>query len=265
MKKVKLILLVLIGVLLTGTGANADDPDQFVELPTPVPVIDLSEVYIPPFANDTLGWDNFIMADNLGTECTTFTVTLYGYSGEEVYSGDYDVDCLDRTSIDLNSLEVDAQCGKITYACSQLNFRLARINPEGGITEYVLNNALYSYLGFFYNDLDSSIEWKGLALSNLGGTYSIVTLTVIGGGEELDSVNVMVGPNQTIDEFHDTFFADIELSEIDAITALSSTYSISGIVMSGGSSSSTIITPAPEIKKTDRTNPDEPDDPPVFE
>lgn len=254
MKATKLLLPALIyGLLATGT-VFADCSD-LVDGCVPIPVIESFTVFIPPVANDTLGWENYLQAVNVGSYSASFTVVLYGYAGEEIYSQLYDTGALSSLRVDLNTLAADVQSGKITYSATEINFMLIRNNPEGGMIQTPLNDTLHSYLGFYYPDLDASVEWKGFALTNFGDTYSIVTLTLIGDGVKLDTANIMVSPHQTLEAFHDTFFAGIDPADIHAITALSSTQTLTGIALSGGDLSFTLVTPASRITKTIKTDP----------
>jgi len=204
------------------------------------------EVYIPHITGGYSDWVDYLQTDNTSSASASFTLILYDSTGTVVYNALHSLDALSRskTIIDLKALSgaADAQCGKITYSDPGLQFRLSQENLlGGGVAEFRLTDELNDDLGFFFSDFSVNTEWKGIAMSNIGAEEGTVTLSAVGDGSVLESVDVSIGAYQKILGLYETWFPDIDFDSLDAIVTTSTTGTTCGIAISGNDANSLLL------------------------
>jgi len=193
-------------------------------------------VYIPHITGGASDWNEYIQADNLSDTEAWFTLTLYGTSGEVLYSANHSVGAYNKTVIEPKDIDDDAMSGKITYSESKLNFRTTQENNlGGGVAEFRLTDELSSSLGFYFSDEVPTIGWKGMALTNFSAATAYVRLTVLGNGGISGIYDLTIGPLQKIVGFHYTWFPLVDFSNAQVITATETVGNVclSGVAISG--------------------------------
>ncbi len=213
---------------LTGSGVRTEDYYH--------------TVYLPHITGGAGDWNELLQADNLSSETVTFTLILFGSAGETLHSADYSVNAYDKLEIYPKTINGNAMSGKITYTESKLSFRTTQENLNGGgIAEFHLSGNLNSSLYFFFTEDISSIEWKGLALTNFSDSATDVTLMALGNGTPYWSTTVNVGPNQKIIGTYETWFPMLNLSQVQVVFANSTSASLSGVAISGDLTNSVLL------------------------
>ncbi|MFH1155613.1 MAG: FG-GAP repeat protein [Pseudomonadota bacterium] len=205
-------------------------------------IIDLTQyaltVYIPHITGDVDEWVDYLQTDNLGQVQATYSLTLYGEDGIEVYSGILSVEGLSKTAIQLKTLTgaAGAMTGKITYSEPRLNFRLSqRHTVGGGVAQFHLNGTLSSRLGLFFSDFMPSLKEKGLALANFGTFPCQVTLEAIGNGTVNSSTTADIGPNEKFIAIYQMLFSGLESSQVQAIRVTGDSATLTGLVLTSES------------------------------
>lgn len=195
-------------------------------------------VYIPHVTGPEYGWIDYLQADNLSSSSASYTLTLYGEGGTEIYSGVQTVPALSKTALQLKSVDAaaaNALAGKITYDEAKLNFRLSQqYTPGGGVTQFQLTDTLSSSLGFFFSDFLETLDTKGLALTNFGTTTAEVTLEAIGNGAVNGSISVSIAPNEKFINTYANLF-NLAASDVQVIRATSTSATLAGVVVTSES------------------------------
>ncbi len=203
-------------------------------------------VYIPHITGGASDWNEYIQVDNLSSAAASFTLTLYGSSGETLYSANSSVAALDKTILYPKSINSGAMSGMITYSEPKLNFRTTQENNiGGGVAEFRLTDDLGDALGFYFSDVVSSIGWKGMALTNFSDTTAYVSLTVYGDGGIAGIVNVSIGPKQKIVGLYGDWFPLVDFTQVQVIKAESTVPTaapgFSGVAISGDLTNSLLL------------------------
>lgn len=200
------------------------------------------DLYIPHLTTGEADWSDHLEVDNTGPTSAEFTLTLYDATGAEVYEQAHSVPSLGESVSALKDLAPSARCGRIGTESNRLFFRVAHRNTlSGGVAEFALSEELGSGLGFFFSDVSPSVSWKGIALANLSDEPLSVTLYALGGGRILDHAGVSLGAYQKTHGVHSQWFPGIALSDIRKIVAVSASWALSGIAISGNADSSQLL------------------------
>ncbi len=200
------------------------------------------EVYIPHITAGAADWVDYLQADFLGSGTSGFTLTLYGTSGEILYSANQTVDAQDKTIIDLKALNSNAMCGEITYSDPNLSFRLTQENLYGGgVAEFRLTSSLEDTIGFFFSDVVTSIAWKGFALTNFRDVSVSVTLSIMGNGMTYGTQSVTIGSKQKIVGLYTDWFPTVDFTQAQVITATTFNQGLSGVAISGDTTNSLLL------------------------
>lgn len=231
MKQFRVILGVVLIILVMNSVAMAAD------------------VFMPHLTGGFDEWEDFLTVDNVGLVPANVTVTLFDDTGNQVYNGSHAVTSLGESVIDLKQLSSTAQSGKVTYTGENLHFRLSLLNIDsGGVAEFFLGFQS-SVLAFFFSDFESVVAWKGIALANYGAVNADVTLYAIGGGQVLDTADIVVPAYSKTSGVHSTWFSSLAMTEVKKIIAVSSVATLGGIaIASNASSSSMLFTPAVRLE-----------------
>jgi hypothetical protein len=110
---------------------------------------------------------------------------------------------------------------------------------NGGVAEFKTIDTLNSSIGHYFSDFVSFVEWKGVAIANMGTTSAEVTLYALGrsiqgsGGAILGTFALVIPPKDKIVGFHSAWFSSVELSQIESIVAVTSSQSLCGITIVG--------------------------------
>ncbi|MFH1152433.1 MAG: hypothetical protein V1793_01340 [Pseudomonadota bacterium] len=200
------------------------------------------QAYISHITNGYAEWRDFLQVDNTGSAATQIQVILYGENGSQVYSGVHNTPAGTRSLIDLKALSTDVMTGMVTFSSQDLLIRQSQENTYGGgITEFILPQSLGSTLGFFYSDFTDSLTFDGLALTNFNQSAVTVTLTAMGSGGALDSVQILLGPNQKTIGNHDAWFPGIDSGDLQWIRAESTGANLAGVALTGNWSGSLMV------------------------
>ena len=201
-----------------------------------------AEVYLPHVTGGADNWKDYLQVDNNKLITASFTLTLYS-DGESVYEGSFDVPGLGESVIKLKELSTTAQCGKIKYSDSGLNFRLSYENTtSGGIAEFKLTDTANSALGFYFSDFSTAITAKSLAIANLNSTIAKGKLYAIGEGSILGTADLNnIDPYSKISGSHNSWFPNIALSRIKKIIVISTGTSLCGITINSNTDSSLLV------------------------
>ena len=214
------------------------------------------EIYIPHIAGSK--WNTVLLVDNNGLSNSTYGLTLYNASGRQVYhSGNMTAALSSQQAIDIKSLSGTAVTGIIDCDSEDVSFRLAYEHiAGGGLSEFLLPEKSYPYLGFYFSDFSQNVTWKGLALGNVNASDATVNLYAYGDGSLLEINRITLGPYERVAGPHTTWFPSVPFSRIDKIIAVS-TSNLCGLSMSGNASSSLLLfTPGvgPIIRTAAETN-----------
>ncbi|MFH1155361.1 MAG: hypothetical protein V1793_16250, partial [Pseudomonadota bacterium] len=200
------------------------------------------QAYISHITNGYAEWHDFLQVDNTGTAEAQIQVILYGENGAQVYSGVHNTPAGARSLIDLKTLSSDARTGMVSFGSPDLLIRQSQENTYGGgITEFILPQGLGSALGFFYSDFTESLAYNGLALTNFSQSAITVTLTAMGSGGALDSVQILIGPKQKTIGTHDAWFPGIAAKDLQWIRAESAGAILAGVALTGNWSGSLMV------------------------
>lgn len=197
-------------------------------------------VYLPHISGPVAGWIDYLQADNLGMTSASYTLTLYGAGGVQIYSGVQAVPARSKVALQIKNLQPgtteNALAGKITYEDSGLNFRLSQhYTTGGGVAQFGLTDTLSSKLGFFFSDFMPTLNTKGLALTNFGATAVTVTLEAVGNGSVTPaSTTVTINPNEKFIKTYEDLF-NLSVSDVQVITASTSSPTLAGVVVTSES------------------------------
>ena len=166
------------------------------------------EVYIPHITGGYGDWTDYLEADNSNADNVTFDLILLA-QGSVVYYGTFSVPGLSERVIDLKSLTSTAQCGIVGYDHTELNFRLAYDNLNGGgVAEFQLTSELNNLPSFYFSDFNPNMSWKGIALANVDRETNSVDLYAVGSGGILGLNSFTMGPGTRVLGTHNHFFPD---------------------------------------------------------
>ncbi len=206
--------------------------------------------YIPHITGGEPNWTDYLQVNNNAPSAASFTLALYN-NGTQVYSQVLSVGGLSRSLIDLKGLNPNAETGIITYTEPGLVFRVSYQSASGGLAEFKTIDALGTEIGLYFSDFTTFVQWKGLAVANMGTTSAQVTLYALGGssqgsgGSVLGSQTVTVAPRDKAVGVHSAWFSSVPLSQIESIIAVTDSASICGIAICGDSALSRLLfTPA---------------------
>jgi hypothetical protein len=73
------------------------------------------DTYIPHITTGANDWTDYLQVNNNASSPATFTLTLYGSTGAEIYSQSHSVGGRSRSQIQLKALNSSAASGKINY------------------------------------------------------------------------------------------------------------------------------------------------------
>jgi plastocyanin len=205
--------------------------------------------YIPHITSGENNWTDYLQINNNTPSAASFTVNLYS-NGIQIYSQVLSVGGLSRSQIELKALNPNAETGIITYTEPGLVFRVSYKNTGGGVAEFRTIDTLGSDIGFCFSDFTTFVQWKGLAIANMGTTPENVTLYAIGGsvqgsgGSILGTHTETIAPKDKIVGVHSVWFS-VDLSQIESIVAVTGSPSLCGIAISGETAlSRPLFTPA---------------------
>ncbi|MFH1154298.1 MAG: FG-GAP repeat protein [Pseudomonadota bacterium] len=191
-------------------------------------------VYLPHITGGANEWIDLLQVDNLSLSQASYTLTLFGADGTEVYSTNLLVGSLSKTTVDLKNLSAgsaDAMTGKVSYTEPKLNFRLSQeYTTGGGIAQFNLTGTLSARLGLYFSDFKPTLNSKGLALANFGTSTAEVTLEAIGNGGVNEVVTVSIDPNEKLVRVYQALF-DLEISYVESIRATTSSPTLAGVVL----------------------------------
>ncbi|MHB9096651.1 MAG: hypothetical protein ACYC5X_02395 [Syntrophales bacterium] len=205
------------------------------------------ETYIPHITTGANEWTDYLQANNNASSTATFTLTLYGSTGAQVYSQSHSVGGRSRSQIELKALNSSAATGKITYTETGLVFRVSYASLSGGVAEFKTIDTLGSNIGFYFSDFTSLVQWKGMAIANMGTTNADVTFYALGGGTILQTQTETIAPNAKLlgNNFNLSWLSGLALSQIESIIAVAGSSSLCGIAISGDTVLSRLLfTPA---------------------
>lgn len=203
-------------------------------------------VYIPHMTSGYSDWIDYLEVDNTSLASVTFTLTLYN-EGTQVHQGTYTVGIMGELLLDLKTLQTGsaetstATCGRIEYSEEKLNFRLAFENAAGGLAEFRLSDELSGAQAFYFSTFTNTVEWKGVAIANMGSTTASVTLYAFGGGTFRGWKTVSIDGNSRLVGTYGTWFDDVSLNEITKIVAVTTSPYLTGIVISGNLANSNLL------------------------
>jgi len=150
------------------------------------------ETYIPQITGGSADWTDYLQVNNNAPSTATFTLTLYGSTGAQIYSQSHSVGGHSRSQIELKALNSSAATGEITYTEAGLVFRVSYESMAGGVAEFKTIDTLGSNIGFYFSDFTTLVQWKGSAIANMGSSPADVTLYAIGGGSILGTHTMMI-------------------------------------------------------------------------
>lgn len=205
------------------------------------------DTYIPHITTGANDWTDYLQVNNNASSTATFTLTLYGSTGAQVYSQSHSVGGQSRSQIELKALNSSAATGKITYTETGLVFRVSYESLSGGVAEFKTIDTLGSNIGFYFSDFSSLVQWKGVAIANMGTTNANVTFYVLGGGSVLQTHTETIGPKAKLvgNNFNWSWLSGLNLSQIESIIAVADSSSLCGIAISGDTVNSRLLfTPA---------------------
>lgn len=206
--------------------------------------------YIPHITGGEPNWTDYLQVNNNAHSAASFTLALYN-NGTQVYSQVLSIGGLSRSLIDLKALNPDAETAMITYTESGLVFRVSYQSSSGGLAEFRTIDGLGSDIGLYFSDFTALVQWKGLAIANMGSTPAEATLYALGkssqgsGGSVLGSQTVTIPARDKIVGVHSTWFGTVPLSQVESIVAVTGAPSLCGIAICGDSTLSRLLfTPA---------------------
>jgi hypothetical protein len=205
------------------------------------------DTYIPQITTGANYWTDYLQVNNNASSTATFTLTLYGSTGAQIYSQPHSVGGRNRSQIELKALNSSAATGKITYTETGLVFRVSYESQDGGVAEFKTIDSLGSNIGFYFSDFSSLVQWKGVAIANMGTTNTNVTFYVLGGGSILESHTETIAPKAKLvgNDFNLSWLSGLNLSQIESIIAVADSSSLCGIAISGDTVNSRLLfTPA---------------------
>jgi plastocyanin len=211
------------------------------------------DTYIPHITAGANDWTDYLQVNNNASSTTTFTLTLYGSTGAQVYSQSQSVGGRSRSQIQLKALNSSAASGRITYTETGLVFRVSYENLGGGVAEFETIDTLGSTIGFYFSDFSSLVQWKGMAIANMGATNADVTFYALGGSSSGSGGSILASHTETItpgtkivgDNFNLSWLSGLARSSIESIIAVTASSSLCGIAVSGDAAASRLLfTPA---------------------
>lgn len=199
------------------------------------------EVYIPHLTGGDDDWVDYLQVDNIGLTPATYTATLYA-GGAKVATKSGTVPALGHVIVNLQDVNAAAECGVIGFTSSLLQFRLSYAHATGqGVAEFRLGGTLLPSLTFLFSDFNPRIEWKGLALANLGASPVTATLYALGGGKVLGSASQSVGAKSRVHGTFARWFPQLSFGQVEKIVAVSASPSLAGIVISGSDAADRLL------------------------
>lgn len=243
-----------------GDGVIAGSVTNFMTAATPLDMETLigkggvRTAYIPHVTGPTQDWIDYLHVDNLSASAASYTVTLYGPDGSQVFSGQMSIPALTKTAVQLKGFGAGAEnavAGKITFAEPQLKFRLSQVYiPGGGVAQFLLNDILSSKLAFLFSDFMPTLSAKGLALTNFGSTTAQVTLEAISNGVVQGTTSVSIAPNTKLLNTYNNLFGSLAISQVQVIRATTTYPDLAGVVVtSEGDLGFLLFTPAVPIDR----------------
>jgi len=192
-------------------------------------------VYLPHMTGYSTDWWTHIVVDNTGDEAASFSTEEY-YQESPRYSSTYTVGPFEQKSwYYYRDIAEPPECAKITFSSPHLSIRAVYESDAGGLAEFMLDDTLSSTLCFYFSIYFSdTIEWKGLAFSNMGTSTVDVTLTAMGDGKVLGTDIISnVRPNEHISGTTTQWFPGVDPDDITRVIASSSNGRLSGIAIAG--------------------------------
>ncbi len=153
----------------------------------------------------------------------------------------------------MKALNSSAASGKITYTEPGLVFRVSYQNLGGGVAEFKTIDTLGSNVGFYFSDFSSLVQWKGMAIANMGAANADVTFYVLGGSSSGSGGSILASHTETIapqtklvgSNLNLSWLSGLALSNIESIIAVTASSSLCGIAISGDLALSRLLfTPA---------------------
>lgn len=200
------------------------------------------EYNIAHITKGSVGWQDYLIVDNMGDATATFDVVLYS-AGTQVVSLPYSIAAKASRTIDLKLLSSQADCGCVVVPNTTtlpngiifLRFRLRYKSSAYGIAEFELSPMNKSQLAFNFSDEPTVIDWKGLAVMNTDTTTSapISLYAIYGNGILSMPVSDTVPANGKLVGMHDKWFPSISVDDIQSIIISSVNSSLCGICISG--------------------------------
>jgi hypothetical protein len=212
--------------------------------------------YIPHITTGANDWTDYLQVNNNASSTATFTLTLYGSTGAQIYSQDHSVGGLSSSLIELKALNSSAATGKITCTEAGLVFRVSYESTGGGVAEFKTIDALGSNIGFYFSDFTTLVKWKGAAIANMGTTSASVTFYALGGSTLGSGGSILATHTETIapkakivgNNFNLSCLNGLDLSQIESIIAVAGSSSLCGIAISGDMALSRLLfTPATTV------------------
>jgi hypothetical protein len=203
--------------------------------------VQATEVYIPHLTGGEADWVDYLQVDNLGLGAASYTVNLYA-GGAKVATESGSVPGLSHKIVNLQDLDGDAECGIVTFSSNLMQFRLSYEHTTGqGVAEFRLGDELFSSLSFLFSDFNPRIDWKGLALANLGASQATATLYALGGGTVLAQASQTAGAKSRVHGTFARWFPNLSFDQVEKVVAVAGSPNLAGIVISGSNSADRLL------------------------
>lgn len=199
------------------------------------------DIIISHLTGTNTAWGSYLQVDNISNSSQEFSVRLFKEtSGENTF--DYTIDPLGKMLINLSEIEPEAICGIISCDNANVIFRLSYESKiGGGLAEFALSDVTDYNLAFFFSDFSPAIEWKGIALANLGNTQTPAIIYAIGDGVILGQRAITIPARKRIRGLYTEWFPDVDFEDINSIAVTSALQELSGVAISGDLESSKLL------------------------
>lgn len=200
-----------------------------------------SVVHTYPVCHITKGqdqWEDTLAVDNLsGGTYGKYTIKFYDETGTYKGKEDFQIGPLDYEQHNIKSLNPFAASAVIETKYTCLNFRMSYMHENEGAAEFNLKDIVSPALSFnFSNAYSSIIDWKGMAIMNMGEEEVEINMYAVAGSTVIAEVKDTLQPYERKSGYHSSWFnaAVVQTGSLEKIivTSLDDT-PLTGITISG--------------------------------
>ena len=192
---------------------------------------------LPHITGGEADWTDYLEVDNTANTPGKFTIKLYDKDGKIAYEDGFfqshEVPAKGYIAIKLKDLAANAVCGLVSGGPSQLRFRLAYENVNGGMAEFMVPVKADDSVNFLFANDSAMVAWKGLAVMNTADQGAEVTFKAYGSGQELASSTVSIASKSRYSNVLGSLFPGLEETQIERVQTQTGDNQLTGLSISG--------------------------------